>query len=115
MSKQDRQAVRTAAELERRLGGGKTSSESSKLETLVRQINQSLQQFIVNTNARFEEIESVEVVDTVEKDNMSAVTSNAVALEFAKIIFRIEQLENGVVTLDSAILDSARLDYMELG
>ncbi len=118
MSKQDRQIVRTAPELERKLGGGRSPSGSSHLERQVQQMNQTLQQFIVNSNAKFEEIENngkAEVTDVVEKENMSAVTSNAVALALAKLLFRIELLENGTTTGNSAILGSAKLGTMILG
>lgn len=64
MSKQDRQAVRTAADIERKynLGKLKTSQGSAASEVDISNLIQTLNQFMANTNAKFEEIENTEVV-----------------------------------------------------
>lgn len=67
MKKQDRCGVRTASDLEQKydfgaLGNNATST--AKLEEQTKQLNQTLSQFIANTNARFEEIEEIETTGT---------------------------------------------------
>ncbi len=66
MSKQDRQVVRTAPELERKLGGQRRSSSSdfSGSDPMVEQINQALQQYMNRTNAEIKNL----------KDNMGYLT-----------------------------------------
>ena len=67
MKKQDRCGVRTASDLEQKydLGGlaGNVTS-NARLEAQTQQLNQTLSQFMANTNARFEEIEEIETTGT---------------------------------------------------
>lgn len=58
MSKQDRQIVRTAPELERRLQGGRSSEESpgGSEDALVKELNQTLQLYMARTNAEIAEL-----------------------------------------------------------
>ncbi|MBQ9913047.1 MAG: hypothetical protein IJO73_02340 [Clostridia bacterium] len=63
MSKQDRQAVRTAADLQMRLGGGKNpSGNSSELELKVQQMNQTMNQYMSTTNAKLNELGQAQAV-----------------------------------------------------
>ena len=67
MKKQDRCGVRTASDLEQKynLGGlAGNATSNARLEAQTQQLNQTLSQFIANTNARFEEIEEIETIGT---------------------------------------------------
>ncbi len=68
MSKQDRQGVRTARDIEAKydLRGGRNSPGGGVDETRFQQLNQTVEQFIANTNAKFEEIEIPEGVTAEE-------------------------------------------------
>ena len=60
MSKQDRQGVRTASDIERKYNLGdisKNQDKSSKQDILIQQINQNLAVFKAQTNAKIEELE----------------------------------------------------------
>lgn len=139
MKKQDKQGVRTAADVERKYNLGKMNSSQglgTKGELILNQIKQTLSQYMATTNAKITELQSkpldnidetlkideetnklgVNTADVVESGNMLPVTSNAVALKIAELIFRIEKLEDpSVVTDTSAILGKARLGIMLLG
>ena len=53
MSKQDRQAARTVADLARRLGGEKSpSGDFSELELEMQELNRYFQQFATNVNSK---------------------------------------------------------------
>ena len=62
MKKQDRCGVRTASDLEQKydLGGlAGNATSNARLEEQVRLLNQTLAQHIANSNARFDEIETI--------------------------------------------------------
>ncbi|MEE0981471.1 MAG: hypothetical protein U0K91_07280 [Acutalibacteraceae bacterium] len=139
MKKQDKQGVRTAADVERKYNLGKMNSSQglgTKGELILNQIKQTLSQYMATTNAKITELQSksldnidetlkideatkklgVNTADVVELGNKLPVTSNAVALKIAELIFRIEKLEDPSVVSDtSAILGKARLGIMLLG
>lgn len=139
MSKQDRQGVRTATDLERKYDFGQLDAAQLSLATLqlsISQLSQSLSQYIVKTDAKIAELErttlddidetlkidpetnrlGVNTANVVEIDNILPVTSNAVASELVKILARIAALENPSGTTDTdAILGSAFLGKMILG
>ena len=67
MSKQDKCGVRTASDLERKYDFGvfnNNANSNARLEEQTKQLNQTLTQFMANTNARFEEIEEIETTGT---------------------------------------------------
>lgn len=67
MSKQDKCGVRTASDLERKYDFSNLTGKSisnTRLEEQVRLLNQTLTQFVANTNTRFEELEDIERVVT---------------------------------------------------
>lgn len=139
MSKQDRQGVRTATDLERKYDFGQLDAAQVSLATLqlsISQLSQSLSQYIVTTNAKIAELERttlddidetlkidpetnrlcVNTADVVEADNKLPVTSNAVALEIAKLLLKINALESLIDTSNlNAILGKAKLGTMILG
>lgn len=139
MSKQDRQGVRTPVDVERKYNLGQLGAVrgmTQKQELLISQLTQTLNQYMATTNAKITELQNklldnidetlkidevtnklgVNTADVVESGNMLPVTSNAVALKIAELIFRIEKLEDpSVVTDTSAILGKARLGIMLLG
>ena len=60
MSKQDRQGVRTPADIERKYDLGQLAASrglTMKQEQVLNQLSQSLQQFIATTNAKISELE----------------------------------------------------------
>lgn len=68
MSKQDRQAVRTARDIEIKypLGRLNAAQSSSSNDTKLIELNQTLSQFMANTNAKFEEMKTVSPTISIE-------------------------------------------------
>lgn len=61
MSKQDRQGVRTPADIERKydLGRLKNGQGSAKQEIMIAQLTQTLNQYMAQTNAKLEEVDDI--------------------------------------------------------
>ena len=60
MSKQDRQGVRTPADIERKYNLGQLNAASGgRQDILLSQLTQTLNQFMATTNARLEEVDEV--------------------------------------------------------
>lgn len=57
MSKQDRQGVRTAAELERKYNLGALDNQTKEQSSEISRLSQTLSQFITTTNAKIGELE----------------------------------------------------------
>jgi len=57
MSKQDRQGVRTAAELERKYNLGAFGEKNQEQSAEISRLSQTLSQFIATTNAKMSELE----------------------------------------------------------
>ncbi len=57
MSKQDRQGVRTASDLERKYNLGGMENQTNQHDEKLAQLNQSLAQFQAETNAKIKELE----------------------------------------------------------
>ncbi len=101
MSKQDRQAVRTPGDIETKypLGQLKAAQDSSSSNIVLNQLVQTVNQYMVSTNAVIKEIrESI----------------NEVASEIESLKAIVEKLENGTASDTSAILDIGKLDSMIL-
>lgn len=116
MSKQDRQIVRTAHDIERKydLGRLKNAQGSKGNETAISNLTQTLNQFIANTNAKFEEIENntpdidttlkideegllgVNTTEEIKQGNKLPITSEAVATAIASLV--LGELPDNVLT-----------------
>jgi hypothetical protein len=96
MSKQDRQGVRTASELERKYNFGQMQSaqgSQGKQELVLSQLVQTVSLLTVSTNAQLEALSS----------------------EIVKLVRRINLLEDRIPRNSSAVLGCAQLGYMVLG
>ena len=96
MSKQDRQGVRTPADIERKYNLGQLNAAqglSAELELTIKQLVQTVTQLTVATNAQFE----------------------ALSNEIGKLLRRIERVEERIPADKNAILGYAQLGVMILG
>lgn len=102
MSKQDRQGVRTAADIERKYDLGKLNTfrgDSSRDDIVVNELIQKVDQFIASTNGNFEEVDNR--IDTVISEDIYAVQEqvDSVRNEFDNkydgLSQRVRELENG--------------------
>ncbi len=118
MSKQDRQAVRTARDIETKydLGRLKTASGSASQEIQISNLTQTMNQYMANTNAKIEELENrsempdidttlkideegllgVNTTAEVKEGNKLPITSEAVALAIASLV--LGELPDNVLT-----------------
>jgi hypothetical protein len=85
MKKQDRQGVRTPADVERKYNLGRILSaqgSSPKLELQIQQLSQTLAQFIAKTNIEIEELKNKEETGTTEIEtyNVTFYTDDGVVI-----------------------------------
>lgn len=105
MSKQDRQGVRTPAQLEEKYNLGGSSPQGSEDQKIqIQQLTQTLNQYMVNTNAKLEEIENntpdidttlkideegllgVNTTEEIKQGNKLPITSEAVATAIPSLV-----------------------------
>ena len=75
MSKQDRQGVRTPADIERKYDLGKMAASqglTAKQETRINQLSQTMNQYMTDTNAKIEELsgESFQFATNLDIDKL---------------------------------------------
>ena len=105
MSKQDRQAVRTATDIERKydLGKLKTSQGSAGSELAISNLTQSLNQFKADTNARLEEIKNAlpDIDDTlkIDEEGLLGVNTTAEIKEGNKLPITSEAVATAIASL----------------
>lgn len=123
MSKQDRQGVRTPADIERKYDLGKLNSfrgDSQKQDLAVSELTQKVDHFIANTNGNFENINADidGIIEDIDNINSSVSGFNGTVAElnnkYTELNNKVDELEDEADNPQSGTAISPTIDVTDI-